>query len=161
MQPVAKPVHMKKRHHAQRNVGRGQLIVFGYVAGGDRQIPVSDGDPLGSSGAAAGVKNQSNLIGIREGSGRTPRSFLERNAHHDAAPLLGDFERTVARPRLHGRHACSPSSSVRPSDILFMIIAGIGCRKETAGPASAWTVLRRSTMESEPVSKVEARRPAR
>jgi hypothetical protein len=35
---------------------------------------------------------------------------LERDAHHDAAPLLGDLERTVTRPRLHRRHRHSPSS---------------------------------------------------
>ncbi len=35
---------------------------------------------------------------------------FERNTHHDAAPLLGDFQRTVARPRLHRRHARTPSS---------------------------------------------------
>src|SRR6476469_2295149 len=40
---------------------------------------------------------------------------LERNAHDDAAPLLGDLERTVTRPRLHGRHTCSPSVLTRRS----------------------------------------------
>ena len=34
---------------------------------------------------------------------------FERNAHDDAPPLLGHLERTIARPRLHGRHARSPS----------------------------------------------------
>ncbi|MCW2764647.1 MAG: PaaX domain protein C-terminal domain, partial [Nocardioides sp.] len=29
---------------------------------------------------------------------------FEGNAHDDAAPFLGDFQRTVARPRLHCRH---------------------------------------------------------
>ena len=29
---------------------------------------------------------------------------FERDAHHDAASLLGDLQRTVARPRLHRRH---------------------------------------------------------
>ena len=39
---------------------------------------------------------------------------LERDAHHDAAALLGDLERTVTRPRLHGRHRHTPSSCARP-----------------------------------------------
>ena len=34
---------------------------------------------------------------------------LERNPHHDPPPLLGDLERTIARPRLHRRHARTPS----------------------------------------------------
>ncbi|CAM5722239.1 hypothetical protein SANTM175S_10221 [Streptomyces antimycoticus] len=38
-----------------------------------------------------------------------PTAAFERNAHDDAPPLLGHLERAVARPRLHGRHARSPS----------------------------------------------------
>ena len=30
---------------------------------------------------------------------------LERDAHHNSAPLLGDLERAIARSRLHGGHA--------------------------------------------------------
>src|SRR5664279_4232441 len=52
------------------------------------------------------------LQGIAEGArlvGRhlhdEPPAALERHTHHDAAPLLGDLERAVARPWLHGRHA--------------------------------------------------------
>src|ERR1019366_6035021 len=32
------------------------------------------------------------------------------DAHHDATALLGDLERNVARPRLHGRNSRSLSS---------------------------------------------------
>src|SRR6478736_2639051 len=37
---------------------------------------------------------------------------FERNAHDDAPPLLGHLERAIARPRLHGRHARSPSCNL-------------------------------------------------
>src|SRR5205085_11784503 len=37
-----------------------------------------------------------------------PATALQRNAHDDAAALLGDLQRTVARPRLHRRHVVSP-----------------------------------------------------
>src|SRR5690349_15070040 len=37
-----------------------------------------------------------------------PAPTLERDPHDDAAALLGDLERTVACPRLHGRHVVSP-----------------------------------------------------
>src|SRR5581483_11821839 len=39
---------------------------------------------------------------------------FEGHPHHDATPLLDHFERAVARPRLHRRHARSPSSSGGP-----------------------------------------------
>src|SRR3954451_12875558 len=38
---------------------------------------------------------------------------LQRNAHHDAAPFLGDLQRTIARPRLHRRHLVSPQTYIR------------------------------------------------
>src|SRR5438270_805813 len=34
---------------------------------------------------------------------------LERDPHHDAAALLRDLERTITRPRLHGRHRYTSS----------------------------------------------------
>src|SRR5690606_18712282 len=37
-----------------------------------------------------------------------PATALERNPHDDAPALLGHLKRTVARPRLHRRHMCSP-----------------------------------------------------
>src|SRR3984885_5309126 len=40
-----------------------------------------------------------------------PAAALKRDAHHDATPLLGHLERAIARPRLHRRHAASPSLS--------------------------------------------------
>src|SRR4029453_14206500 len=38
---------------------------------------------------------------------------LQRDAHHDAATLLGDLQRTIARPRLHRRHLVSPQTYIR------------------------------------------------
>jgi len=35
-----------------------------------------------------------------------PTATFEWYAHDQAASLLGDLERTVARSRLHGRHIC-------------------------------------------------------
>jgi hypothetical protein len=37
-----------------------------------------------------------------------PPATFERDTHDDSAPLLGNFERTIACPRLHRRHACIP-----------------------------------------------------
>src|SRR5215468_7010033 len=39
---------------------------------------------------------------------------LERDAHHDAATLLGDLKGTVAGPGLHGRHSMLPPSAFPP-----------------------------------------------
>jgi hypothetical protein len=33
---------------------------------------------------------------------------FQRNPHHDPPALFGDLERTIARPRLHRRHASTP-----------------------------------------------------
>jgi hypothetical protein len=38
-----------------------------------------------------------------------PAAAFQRDAHHDATALLGHLERAIARPRLHRRHAASPS----------------------------------------------------
>src|ERR1700761_5773170 len=40
-----------------------------------------------------------------------PATTFQRDAHHDATALLGHLERAIARPRLHRRHAASPSST--------------------------------------------------
>ena len=42
-----------------------------------------------------------------------PAATFQRDAHHDATALLGHLERAIARPRLHRRHAASPSSRAR------------------------------------------------
>ena len=41
---------------------------------------------------------------------------FEGNPHHDATTLLGDLERAVARPRLHGRHVHTFSHVIRAQD---------------------------------------------
>ena len=41
---------------------------------------------------------------------------FEGDPHHDAATLLGDLERAVARPRLHGRHVHTSSHVIRAQD---------------------------------------------
>src|SRR5487761_604724 len=38
-----------------------------------------------------------------------PATTFQRDAHHDAPAPLGHLERAIARPRLHRRHAASPS----------------------------------------------------
>jgi hypothetical protein len=38
-----------------------------------------------------------------------PAAAFQRDAHYDAAALLGHLERAIARPRLHRRHPASPS----------------------------------------------------
>ena len=40
-----------------------------------------------------------------------PAATLQWDAHHDATALLGHLERAIARPRLHRRHAASPSAN--------------------------------------------------
>ena len=42
-----------------------------------------------------------------------PAAALERDAHDDAATLLGDLERAIARPRLHGGHTAPLSHWLR------------------------------------------------
>src|SRR3954454_18474285 len=61
--------------------------------------------------ARDGLQRVAELAGLR---GRhlddQPPAALEGDAHDDATALLGHLERAVAGPRLHGRHAASPSS---------------------------------------------------
>src|SRR5476651_1592562 len=82
------------------------------------------------------------LEGVAKGTGLVcgqlndePATAFERHPHHDAAPLFGDLERAIARPRLHGRHARSLSGLTHraklPSRVLTKIIAGRRGQKET------------------------------
>lgn len=73
-----------------------------------------DAGAVKSVGASASADDL--LQGVAECIGFVRSQFddkssaaFERNAHDDAPPLLGHLERAVARPRLHGRHARSPS----------------------------------------------------
>src|SRR3954466_12402727 len=49
-----------------------------------------------------GIPESTGLLGVQLDNQAT--TALERDAHHDAASFLGDLQRTVACPRLHGRH---------------------------------------------------------
>ena len=82
----------------RRTRGRCQLCVSGR-AGGDAV----------SADCLERVPELAGLVGRQLDD--EPPATLERDPHHDAPPLLGDLERTVARPRLHRRHARTPSCS--------------------------------------------------
>ncbi len=59
---------------------------------------------LGSaSGSLERVSQRSGLR--RRHLDNEPAATFKRDPHDDAAPFFGDLERTVTRPRLHGRHA--------------------------------------------------------
>src|SRR5580658_944753 len=58
-----------------------------------------------------GVTKLSRLV--RRELNNKPASAFKRNAHNNAAPLLGDLKRTVTCPRLHRRHFPSPSCGLR------------------------------------------------
>jgi len=50
-----------------------------------------------------GISKSAGFVGVQ--FDYETATALERDAHDDAASFLGDFQRTVARPRLHRRHA--------------------------------------------------------
>src|SRR3954451_15791052 len=52
---------------------------------------------------------------------------LERDAHHDAAPFLGDLQRTIARPRLHRRHLVSPQTYIRVGGLPHSHYINVAC----------------------------------
>src|SRR4029453_3296399 len=63
----------------------------------------------GSLGCSAGralqcLRQRSRLVGRQLDDQAT--ASLERYAHDQASPLLGDLEGTFTRARLHGLHAC-------------------------------------------------------
>ena len=65
--------------------------------------PRSSGTTEGSPDhGLQGVTKFSRLV--RRQLNNESAAAFKRDAHHDAAALLGDLERTVARPRLHRRH---------------------------------------------------------
>src|SRR4051812_25911099 len=74
-------------------------------------VPGPPGGPFGNEqrsadGRLQGVTEVGCLI-RRQLDDQTATAF-KRDAHDDAPTLLGDFERTIARTRLHGRHLRSP-----------------------------------------------------
>src|SRR6266542_1583311 len=58
---------------------------------------------------SGGLQRISEGVGLVRGHlDDQPATTLQRNPHDDAPALLGDLQRTVARPRLHRRHVVSP-----------------------------------------------------
>src|SRR5450631_657689 len=117
------------------------------VGGAGADISRSASDVLESLAKGGGL--------VRGQFDNEPATTFERHAHHDAASLFGDLERTVARPRLHGRHARSLSTSgtsarnlgtvlitkcygsrllLITKNLLITIIAENRGQKETAAP---------------------------
>src|SRR5262245_40723691 len=81
-----------------------------------------------------------------------PPATLERNSHDDAAPLLGDLKRSVAGPRLHGRHARSPSGGCRDHPTLRSArihYPDSGYSKETISNREFWGSTCTSTLGSD------------
>src|SRR5690348_7334647 len=64
-------------------------------------------DPGLADDLVEGGTERAGLLGVQLDD--QPAPALERDSHDDAAPLLGDLERTIARPRLHRRHAHTSS----------------------------------------------------
>jgi hypothetical protein len=63
--------------------------------------------PASSNGRLECVTELRGLIGGQLND--EPAATFQWDAHHDATTLLGHLERAIARPRLHRRHAASPS----------------------------------------------------
>src|SRR5512139_1022731 len=58
--------------------------------------------------AGGGLQRLAELVGLILGHlDDEPPTTFQRDPHDDAPPLLGDLQRTVACPRLHGRHVVS------------------------------------------------------
>src|SRR5271165_284817 len=69
------------------------------------------------SSADGGLKRLAEGTGLVRGKlDNQPATAFQRDAHDDAAALLGDLKRTVTRPRLHRRHpAPLPCSGAAPN----------------------------------------------
>src|SRR3954467_5774834 len=74
---------------------------------------------------------------------------LQRDAHHDAAPFLGDLQRTIARPRLHRRHLVSPQTYIRVGGLPHSHFINVPCS------ASRDAVPRYRPAESPPLDRPE------
>src|SRR6201996_67976 len=72
-----------------------------------RTAACSTTSPTSSNGRLECVTELRGLIGGQLND--EPAAPLQRDAHHNATALLGHLERAIARPRLHRRHAASPS----------------------------------------------------
>src|SRR6201996_6808241 len=80
-----------------------------------RTAACSTTSPTSSNGRLACVTELHGLIGGQLND--EPAASLQRDAHHNATALLGHLERAIARPRLHRRHAASPSSTHSSCDL--------------------------------------------
>src|SRR5207248_11405353 len=67
---------------------------------------VASRDAVSAGGGLERVPERVRLVGSHFND--EPATTLQRYAHDDAAALLGDLQRTIARPRLHRRHVVSP-----------------------------------------------------
>ena len=57
-------MHMKQRHQAERDIVRAERVGFRDGAYRCRQVPMTQGYALRPSGAAAGVQDQRDIVGI-------------------------------------------------------------------------------------------------
>ncbi len=65
-------MHVEQGHHKQRNICRGKLIGGNDVGYAGCQVAMTQGDPLGAAGGAAGVQKERDVRGaggVGEGGG--------------------------------------------------------------------------------------------
>src|SRR5690606_14513540 len=93
-------INESKRIETHRN----EMVPSGTSADGTRADVGSADDALERLGQLACL--------ISVDLDNEPASAFKRDPHDDAAPFLGDLERTVASTRLHGRHARTPFLSL-------------------------------------------------
>ena len=59
------PVHVEQRHHAEGDIGSGQLVGVHDVGHRDRHVAVAERNPLGPAGAATGMEHEGDVFGDR------------------------------------------------------------------------------------------------
>src|SRR5436190_23378797 len=73
-------MHMKQRHHAERNVAGRQLISVRDVSGGSQKIGMSQRHAFGSTGGAAGMEDKRDVFVGRKIFGGFHQRFVHRKA---------------------------------------------------------------------------------
>ena len=121
------PVHVKQRHHAQRHVVRRELVVPCDVAGGNRQVRVRERHALRTSGAAARVQHERDIVNVGRRDGAPTRDAGERDRARvvqlDAEnrhAIAGSATRIVGPVGWKNEHLCRGVFEVE-AELVFLV----------------------------------------
>ena len=107
------PPELSLSEEPPARVRGAEVLALPVLAGGEDGR--ADGVTLGPGAAELLDRTELDLFAVLEH--QTATAF-QRDTHHDAAPLLGDLQRTVSSPRLHRRHPHTSSCDRAPTALL-------------------------------------------